>query len=103
MKTKIRSLIVIAALGIIGLTNVNATADYKKATNTEFAIESEVSLSIEEWMTNENYWILNESSLTIEEWMTNDNYWTSNTVVDTLETEDSLKMESWMINESLWK
>lgn len=103
MKTKIRSLIVIAALGILGFTNINATADYKKAMNTEFAVENEASLSIEEWMTNENYWLLNESTLTIEKWMTNDNYWTTNKVVDTLETEDPLEMESWMTNESLWK
>lgn len=103
MKTKIRTLIVIAALGIIGFTNINATADYRKATNMEFAVENEASLSIEDWMTNENYWTLNESSLTIEDWMTNDNYWTANKVVDTLETEAPLKMESWMTDENLWK
>lgn len=103
MKTKIRSLIVIAAFGIIGFTNIYARADYKKATNTEFAVENEASLSFEDWMTNENYWTLNESSLTIEDWMTNENYWTTNKVVDTLETENPLKLESWMTNESLWK
>ena len=103
MKTKNKSLIAIVALGIIGFTNINAKADYKKAMNTAVTVEHEASLSIEEWMTNENYWIQNESSLTSEEWMTNDNYWTTHKVVDTLETEDPLKMESWMTNENLWK
>jgi hypothetical protein len=102
MKT-IRTLIGFVALAIIGFTNINATADYKKAMNTELAVESEASLSIEDWMTNENYWMLDESSLSLEEWMTNDNYWNSNAVIVSEETENSLKVESWMTDEKIWK
>jgi hypothetical protein len=110
MKTTIRTLIGIVALGIVGFTNINATADNKRAANAEVVIESEGSLAIESWMTDENYWTsdaeLNaaelEKNLAVESWMTDESYWSSKTDVNNLETEDSLEIESWMLNESLW-
>ena len=35
MKTKIKTILTICALGFIGIININATVDYKKAANTE--------------------------------------------------------------------
>lgn len=84
MKTKVRTLIAILALGTIGFTNINAIADHKRVGIAEFAIEK-------------------EEMLTIESWMIDTNYWTSKTVVDTLETEDSLQVESWMLDKSIWE
>lgn len=110
MKTKIRTLAAICTLGIIGITNINATADYKKAMNTEIILEAETALNIEAWMTDESIWssettintMETESALEIENWMTNENLWTSKTEVDEPETEETLAVEPWMTDESLW-
>ncbi|HZL12290.1 MAG TPA: hypothetical protein VFC65_20080 [Prolixibacteraceae bacterium] len=86
MKTKIRTLIAISALGIIGMTSISAIADNKRMINNEVATEK-------------------EELLTIESWMINDSYWTSKSVIniDPLDKEDSLAIESWMLDEKLWK
>lgn len=84
MKTKIKSLIAIFALGIIGFTNINAIADNKGMVNAELVIETEESLTIESWMLDENYWENEEVAITPE-------------------TEDSLEVESWMTEASLWE
>jgi hypothetical protein len=55
MKTKIRTLLAISALGIIGFTNINAIADNKKSLNTEVVTEKEEMLTIESWMTDEAF------------------------------------------------
>ena len=106
MKTKIRTLIAIIALGTIGFTNINAIADNKSMANATIVTEKEEMLAIESWMTNENNWLSNdyseqENSLAIESWMTNDNYWSPKAVIAS-ENEDTLKVEAWMLNESLW-
>lgn len=108
MKSKISTLIAISALGIIGLTNINAIADNKSMARAEVVTEKEENLTIESWMTNENYWSSNdlaerEHSLTIESWMTDENNWTSGKVAEKPESDDSLKIESWMTNEGLWE
>lgn len=111
MKTKIRTMIAISVLGMIGFTNISAIADNKKAVNAEFASESDEMLTIESWMTDENYWTLKaqdnameaEETLQIESWMTNENYWTSETEVIAIEADEPLTVESWMTDESLWK
>lgn len=110
MKTKIRTLAAICTLGIIGITNINATADYKKAMNTEITNEVEASLNIENWMTDESIWssettaktLETESALEIENWMTNESLWTSKTEVVAPETEEALAVEPWMTDENLW-
>lgn len=84
MKTKINTLIAILALGLIGLTNINAIVDNKGMINAEVVTES-------------------EEMLTIESWMLDVNYWEANAVVETLESEDSLRIESWMTEASLWE
>lgn len=84
MKTKIRTIIGIVALGIIGFTNINATADNKSNVNAEVVME-------------------NEKKLPIESWMTEESNWTPETEVDTLKVEEALEVESWMTNEDLWK
>lgn len=84
MKTKIKTLTAIIALGIIGFTNINAIADNKSMVNAEVVTEK-------------------EEMLTIETWMLDDNYWESKEVIETLESEDSLQIESWMTDASLWK
>jgi hypothetical protein len=84
MKTKIRTIIGIVALGTIGFANINATADNKREVNTNVVTEK-------------------EESLTIESWMTEESNWTSETEVDTLNVEEALEVETWMINEDLWK
>lgn len=84
MKSKIKTLIAIIALGIIGFTNINAIADNKSMVNAEVVTEK-------------------EEMLTIETWMLDENYWESKEVIETLESEDSLQIESWMTDASLWK
>lgn len=84
MKSKIKTLIAIFALGIIGFTNINAIADNKSMVNAEVVTEK-------------------EEMLTIETWMLDENYWESKEVIETLESEDSLQIESWMTDASLWK
>jgi hypothetical protein len=110
MKTKIRTLIGIVALGMVGFTNIHATADNKRTANAGVAIENEESLAIESWMTDESYWTSEanvyapeqEEALEVESWMTDESYWTSKAKVNVPESEDSLEIESWMLNESLW-
>lgn len=84
MKTKMKTLIAIFALGTIGITNINAIADNKRLVNAEVVTEKEEMLTIESWMIDEDKWSIK-------------------TAVDTLEAEDSLRIESWMTNESFWK
>ena len=112
MKTKIRTMIAISVLGMIGFTNISAIADNKRATNnTEVVAESDEMLTIESWMINENYWTSKaqdnamgaEEALQIESWMTNESYWTSETEVIAFEADEPLTVESWMTDESLWK
>lgn len=110
MKTRVRTLIGIVALGIVGITNIHATVDNKRVTNAEVVIENEKSLDIESWMIEESFWtseikvnaLESEEALAVESWMTDENYWTSETKVNAPESEDSLQIESWMLNESLW-
>ena len=112
MKTKIRTMIAISVLGMIGFTNISAIADNKRATNnTEAVAESDKMLTIESWMTDEDYWtseaqvnaVEAEEALQIESWMTNESYWTSETEVIAIEADEPLTVESWMTDESLWK
>jgi len=51
MKTKTTTIIAIFALGTIGLTNINAIADKKKAVNSEVNTEKAELMAIESWMT----------------------------------------------------
>lgn len=111
MKTKIRTMIAILVLGMIGFTNISAIADNKRAVNAEFTAESDKMLTIESWMTNEDFWTSEaqdnameaEETLQIESWMTNESYWTSETEVIAIEADEPLTIESWMTDESLWK
>lgn len=111
MKTKTRTLIGIVALGLIGVTNINATTiDNKRMANAEVVVETEESLAIESWMTDENLWNselkannAENEALEIESWMTDESYCTSNSELNSTEAEAALQIESWMTNESLWK
>ncbi len=83
MKTSLKALAAVATLFVIGATNINATADYKRTMNEENVVEQETNLSVENWMTNEDFWapktaaesVDNEHPLKVEAWMTNDNLW----------------------------
>lgn len=55
MKTKIRTLIAICALGFIGLININAIADNKKAVNTEVVTEKIEMLTTESVMSEDAF------------------------------------------------
>ncbi|OFX62004.1 MAG: hypothetical protein A2066_19470 [Bacteroidetes bacterium GWB2_41_8] len=110
MKTKIRTFIAMSALGIIGITNISATADNKKVFNAGIVAETEEVLNIESWMTEGIYWTSEtkvstfeaEKALEVEAWMTDESFWTSETSVNTVEAEEALEVESWMTDESLW-
>lgn len=110
MKTKIRTIVAICVLGIIGFTNINAIADNKSMVNAEVVTEAEEMLTIESWMIDESYWTSEtkvstleaEAALEIEPWMTNESLWISETEV-VGEVEEALEVESWMIDEGLWK
>ena len=78
MKTKIKTFIAIVALGLFGLTTINATANNKSKVNA--IVVSEV-----------------EESLTIESWMLKNENWNTLTAYNTAETEKALEVEAWMI------
>ena len=112
MKTKIKTIIAICVLGIIGFTNINAIADNKKLVSSDVVTETEEMLTIESWMIDESFWTSEaktataeaEEALEIESWMTNENFfWTSGETLAAEETEEPLEIESWMTNEDLWK
>ena len=84
MKTKIRTIIGIVALGTVGFININATADNKREVNANVVTEA-------------------EKSLTIESWMLESKNWTAKTEPDTVEVEKALEVEAWMLDEKLWK
>ena len=84
MKTKIRTIIGIVALGTVGFININATADNKREVNANVVTEA-------------------EKSLTIESWMLESENWSAKTEPDTVEVEKALEVEAWMLDEKLWK
>lgn len=102
MKTKIRTIIAILALGTIGITNIHATTDNRRIATMDFAIESEQALNIESWMTSPATWN-SEETLTVEDWMTDPKIWNAPVVADTTDQEPALQVESWMTDESVWK
>lgn len=110
MKTKIRTFIAMCALGIIGITNISATADNKKVFNAGIVTETEEVLNIESWMTEGSYWTSEtkvstfeaEEALEVESWMIDESFWTSESSAITLETEEALEVELWMTDESFW-
>jgi hypothetical protein len=61
MKTKIRTLIALIALGIIGFTNINAIADNKRAINTETTNEATELLISENLLANQDFLNLAEA------------------------------------------
>ena len=84
MKTKIRTFIGIVALGIVGFTNINATAgNYKMSAFTVAEVEE---------------------SLTIEAWMLENKFFTEETKVkaEAVEAEKALEIESWMTDEDFF-
>lgn len=84
MKTKTRTFIGIVALGIIGFTNINATAG-----NLEMNAYNAVEV---------------EESLTIESWMLEDELFTDTAALkaDTAEAEKALEIEAWMTDENFF-
>lgn len=85
MKTKTRTFIGIVALGIIGFTNINATAGNIE-TSAYAVAEVEERLTIESWMLENE--LFAESALTKAE---------------AVETEKALEIESWMIDERFFQ
>lgn len=66
MKTKIRTIIGIVALGTIGFTNIYATIDNKREVNANVVIEKKESLTNESWMLDEAFINSAEELTTIE-------------------------------------
>jgi hypothetical protein len=66
MKTKIKTIIGIVALGTIGFTNINATVDNKKEGNTNVVLENEKNLLNESCTTDEAFFNLAEELTTME-------------------------------------
>lgn len=85
MKTKTRTFIGIVALGIIGFTNINATAGNLE-TSAYTVAEVEKSLTIESWML--------EDELFAE---------STQTKAEVVEAEKALEIESWMTDESFFQ
>lgn len=85
MKTKTRTFIGIVALGIIGFTNINATAG-----NIEISAYTVAEV---------------EESLTIESWMLENELFTESTQTkaEVVEVEKALEIESWMIDENFFQ
>lgn len=101
MKTKTRTFIAIFALAFMGIINIHATSDNRKAADAEFSIESEQALNIESWMTDPAVWA-SEETLNVESWMTDPAIWNPKVVADTTDQEPALQIESWMTDKSLW-
>lgn len=83
MKTKIRTIIGIVALGLIGFTNINATIDNKNEVRLNVVAEKEEILAIEPWMLENEIWVKPQ--------------------IDTIVAEKALEIEAWMLDEKLWK
>lgn len=101
MKTKIRTLIAIVAMGILGLANINATANNK----SNEVSEADESLTIETWMLENENWntktetclVDSEQNLVVEAWMIeNENF------LNQYLQEQKLEIEPWMTDEALF-
>jgi len=66
MKTKIRTLLAICALGFIGFININAIADNKKAANTEVTNVNAKMVSSESLLSNQTFFILAQEATAME-------------------------------------
>jgi len=85
MKTKTRTIIEIAAIGLIGFFNINAATDNKREALMNVVAEKEESLTIESWMLENPIW----NTKTPAE-------------AETPETEKALEVEAWMLDEKIW-
>jgi hypothetical protein len=84
MKTEIRTFIGIAALGLIGFININATGDDKREVKANVASDKEVVL------TKESKTVENESRVSKAE-------------LENKDAEKTLAVESWMTGEEFLK
>ncbi len=105
MKTKIKTFIAIVALGIFGLSNINATANNQSEVNAIVVSESEKSLTIEPWMLENANWNTkpeyntaeSEKALEVEAWMIADEKFVSQCFKD-----QKLSIEPWMTDEAIF-
>jgi len=79
-------------------TDADASAEY-------YAVETEESLELENWMTNDNNFFETvsietavDNSLEVESWMTNESLFNGTAAYLEVETEDALQLEDWMQN-----
>jgi len=70
-------------------------------------IETEETMTLEEWMTNENNFYASvsiapeaEDAMELENWMTNEKLFDVSTFSLITETEEKLEMENWMVDEN---
>jgi hypothetical protein len=88
MKTNIRTIIGIVALGLIGFVNINAAFINAAAFDTKRVVTSVVEES--------------EESLEIESWMLEEVNWTPKTSIDKAESDKVLKVEAWMTDKDIF-
>ena len=76
--------------------------------NTEFVLETELELTLEDWMTSAESWDLGldfaveiESGLALEDWMTDSESWNGKYIF-VVEVEPALEIEKWMISNRAW-
>lgn len=105
METKIKTFIAIVALGILGLANINATANNKSKVNYNVVSETEKSLTIESWMLKSEYWEARSESnlaesdkaLEVEAWMIADEKFLNQFMM-----EQKPEIEPWMTDVALF-
>jgi hypothetical protein len=105
MKTKIKTFIAIAAFGIFGLANVDATAGNKSKANGIVVSETEKSLTVESWMLKSEYWETrsesslaeSEKALEVEAWMLKDEKFLTQFL-----KEQKQEIEPWMTDVALF-
>ena len=85
------------------------TSEVKHSSNT-FSIETSVekSLELEKWMTDVNYFgsqmtglaLETEESLSVEDWMLANQNFSGTTIIN--ESDSDMQVEAWMLDELIW-
>lgn len=83
MKTKIKALVVLAALLLIGATQINANQSKWRKALLDAEIDAEPALTLEDWMVDESLWFVGNTTLPEE-------------------TDKPLLLEKWMTDQALW-
>jgi len=98
MKTKIKTLLAIFALGFIGIININAIAAGKRSANTEVTAANDEMLAIKTWMNDKSLYYSAEEFSAKDVDKEIEKYATEQALI---EKEANLATESWINGKDL--